>query len=96
MTDADFPLARREVREALQRLRDAGVTADQYANVELVEKWSVSGTEYINRAAAFCAAQEEADRTGKWAEVCLTYGAEADWAMAESWIVKPSGQDHTR
>lgn len=79
--------ARPEVRDAINLLREHGVTPEQYATVNLVPCWSVSGKDYPDRQAAFAAAQAEANTGGQWAEVWCAWPA-TDWA-AESWIVKP-------
>lgn len=86
----ESPFADRSVREAVQTLRDAGVTPEQYATVELTETWSIGRVDYPDRKAAFAAARLQADESGEWAEVWLTWGPVLDggWA-AESWIVKP-------
>lgn len=82
------------IRAAITLLRERGVSAEQYRSVQLVERWSVDGIpgEFPDRAAAFSAAQEKADRSGEWAEVWRNYGPDTDW-FAESWIVKPRGAD---
>jgi hypothetical protein len=85
---SDNPLANPAVRGAIRLLREYGVTPEQYATAKLTEEWSVGGVTYLGRDAAFAAAHREAAETGKWAEVWLSHGEEADWA-AESWIVKP-------
>jgi hypothetical protein len=83
----DSPVARPEIREAITVLRDAGITASQYATIDITEHWTVSGSEYPDRAAAFAAGRDEATRTGKWAEVWVSYGP--DYEGDESWIIEP-------
>lgn len=80
---------RLDVREAIALLREYGVTPDQYATVELVERWTVAGIdgEFPDREAAFDAAEKLAETDGM-AEVWRDYGPDADWA-AESWIITP-------
>lgn len=83
----DSPIERPEIREALKLLREAGITAEQYTNLDITEHWTLSGVDYPDREAAFAAARAEAAETGEWAEVWYSYGP--DYDGAESWIVKP-------
>jgi hypothetical protein len=85
VTDED-PFARRDIRDAVTALREAGITPDQYATVELAETWTAGGNDQPDRATAFTVAQELADTSGQWVEVYLMWQGEY---VADSWIVRP-------
>lgn len=84
--------ADRAVREAIALLREHGITAEQYATVQLVEQWKIGDVDYPDREAALAAARQQANDTGAWVEVWLSYGPDAD-GHAESWIIKPEPPD---
>lgn len=95
-TAAPEVFGRPEVREAIALLREHGVTPDQYATVQLVERWTVAGIdgEFPDQNAAWAAAQKLAEENGS-AEVWRNYGPDADWA-AESWICQPQIVTHLK
>ena len=87
----ESPLARREILEAILVLREAGITPDQYRDLDLTEHWRVAGLEndFSDRDAAFATARTRAADSGEDAEVWRSFGP--DNAGAELWIVKPDG-----
>lgn len=87
---------RPEIREAIALLRECGVTPDQYAAIELIERWTVDGIdgEFPDREAAFDAAEKLAAETGM-AEVWRSYGDDIPGG-AESWIIQPQIVDTLR
>lgn len=80
------------IRNAIQVLRDYGVTPEQYATVRLVEDWRFDGQPYPDREATFAAARRRANDTGQWVEVWVSYGSDADY-RGESWIVHPDAEN---
>ena len=87
----ESPLARREILEAMLVLRSAGITPEQYRDLDLTEHWRVGSPEgdSLDRASAFAAAHTRAADSGADVEIWHGYGADNDGA--ELWIVKPDG-----
>jgi hypothetical protein len=87
----ESPLARREILEAMLVLREAGITPEQYRDLDLTERWSVGRVEgeFPDRDSAFAAARTRAVESGEDAEVWRSFGVDGDGA--ELWIVKPDG-----
>ncbi len=87
----ESPLARREVLEAFLVLRGAGITPEQYRDLDVTERWSVGSRdgEPSDRDAAFDAARARAADEGHDVEVWRSFGPRGDGA--ELWIVKPDG-----
>ncbi len=79
-------LSQLAVREAIDLLREYGVTPEQYATWDTAGSWIVDGINYSDREAAFAAAQSRATEWGDQVEVWRKW---ADGEAAESWIVKP-------
>ena len=90
---SESPLADREVREAVLVLRDAGITAEQYRDLDVTEHWSVSGLEgdFPDRESALAAARTTAVDSGEEAEVRRRYGFDSDGGALE-YVVKPDGK----
>lgn len=87
----ESPLARREILEAMLVLRGAGITPEQYRDLDLTEHWSVGSLEgeFVDRASAFAVARTRAADSGEDVEVWRSFGVDGDGA--ELWIVKPDG-----
>ncbi|MEV4349713.1 hypothetical protein AB0J83_35085 [Actinoplanes sp. NPDC049596] len=87
----ESPLARREILEAMLVLRDAGITPEQYRDLDLTEHWRVGSLdgESFGRDSAFDAARARAADSGEEVVVWRSFGPHNDGA--EQWIVKPDG-----
>jgi hypothetical protein len=85
------PLANGHVREAIELLRDYGITPEQYETVELREHWTVPGHEqtFTDEAVALAAAQWSADHLMQAVTVTRMCGPEGDFAPLDARRVHP-------
>jgi hypothetical protein len=91
------PLANGHVREAIELLRDYGITPEQYAAADLTAHWAVPGHErtYDDEREALAAAQRRADHMLQPVTVTRMYGASGDFAPLDSRRVHPRLGDPT-
>jgi hypothetical protein len=88
------PLTIEAVRDAIELLRDHGITPEQYATAKIVDYWSVPGheTAFTDRPAAIAAAGQVAAVSGQPVRVEHMCGADGDFVSFGSTTVLPPAQ----